>query len=98
MTLKPQSSIYRPLDFNEVVAVTSPSSTRIARLAALDHRVLSGNPHSLGPGGASSLFSRAVDKALVNEMAEQLREGPLKMDADASEIRKWASEIIGRQV
>jgi len=91
MPSKPQSPIHRPLEDEE--PVSAPPS-RIARLAELDQRILAGRPHSLGPGGASSLFSHAVNTALVNEMAEQLREGPFDTQEDDSDIRKWAGEII----
>lgn len=81
---RPLSPIHRPLDEPE------PAPTRISRLAALDSRALSGRAHSLGPGGASSMFSRAVERALVEEMAGQLRGEP----SSVSEIGDWAAEII----
>lgn len=68
-----------------------PPSTRLSRLAALDSRILAGNPRSLGPGGASAVYEQAVRKALVDEMADQLRGGT---GESLSEIGKWAAEII----
>jgi hypothetical protein len=70
--------------------VSTPPPTRIAKLAALDQRLLAGTPRSLGPGGASSAFSQAVQQALVEEMVEQLR-GRITL---RSEIGDWAAEII----
>jgi hypothetical protein len=87
-----QSPIHAPLDAEDIPA--PPPATRISRLAALDRQVLAGRAHSLGPGGASSLFFRAVDKALVDEIAEQLREGPFEISAEDGEVRKWAKDII----
>ena len=81
---RPLSPIHAPLDADP--PPNPPALPRIARLAKLDSRPLSGLPRSLGPGGASSAFARAVDKALVDEMADQLRE--------AGEIGKWAADII----
>lgn len=72
----------------------APVPTRIARLAALDNHPLSSRSHSLGAGGASSLFNRAVEKALVDEMAEQLREGPFEPQPEDSDLRRWAGEIV----
>jgi hypothetical protein len=81
---RPLSPIHAPLDADP--PSDPPPIPRIARLAKLDSRPLSGLPRSLGPGGASSAFARAVDKALVDEMADQLRE--------SGEIGKWAADII----
>jgi len=67
---------------------------RIAKIANLDSRTLSGRSHSLGAGGASAVFARAVEQALRNEIAEQLREGPFEIQEEDSEIRRWAKEII----
>jgi hypothetical protein len=67
---------------------------RITRLANLDSRPLAGRPHSLGPGGASAIFARAVEQALRDEIAEQLREGPFEISEEDSEVRRWAKEII----
>lgn len=86
-----QSLIDRSLEENDPKPVV-PS--RISRLTALDQHVLDGRKHSLGAGGASALFSRAVEKALVDEIAEQLREGPFETQETDSEIRKWAAEIV----
>jgi hypothetical protein len=72
----------------------SPAPSRIALLVELDTRPLSNRPYSLGPGGASAIFSRAVEKALVDEIAEQLREGPFEPQEDDSELRRWAAGII----
>jgi hypothetical protein len=69
----------------------TPAPSRLDLLAQLDFCLLSGRRHSLGPGGASSIFSRAVDKALCDEIADQLRGGSSGRD---SEIGKWAAEII----
>jgi hypothetical protein len=76
----------------------------MTRLAGLDHRILSGHQHSLGPGGASALFAKAVDKALVDELAEQMRAvsgtygsvaaAELAKRGKLSEIGQWAVEII----
>lgn len=84
---KPQSPIHRPLDDAEPV---DPIPSRIARLAQLDSHSLSGRQHSLGPGGASAMFTQAVQRALVEEMAAQLR-GQGEVD---SEIGVWAGRII----
>jgi len=65
--------------------------SRIARLAQLDSRLLAGTSRSLGPGGASAAYSNAVQKALVDEMADQLRGGTGEA---RSEIGHWAAEII----
>jgi hypothetical protein len=85
---RPLSPIHAPLDADP--PSSPPPIPRIARLAKLDSRPLSGLPRSLGPGGASSAFARAVDKALVDEMADQLR----GLDTGESEIGDWAGEII----
>lgn len=93
---KPQSPIHRPLDDNEELAMETasrlpaPPPTRTALLAQLDSRALSGRVHSLGPGGASSMFSRAVEKALVDEMAAQLRGNPVS----SRDVGWWARDII----
>ena len=95
------SPIHAPLE-TDIVFPERPSEepwpkpvpSRVELLAQLDHRVLSGRRHSLGAGGASSLFTAAVSKALIDEMAEQLREGPFESVESDSEIRKWAVEII----
>lgn len=87
------SPIHRPFE-DDSAAVESPVLTRMSKLAALDQRLFSGRPHSLGAGGASAAFSRGVDRALVEEIAEQLREGPFEAQEGDSEIRKWALEII----
>lgn len=87
------SPIHSPLD-PEVVESTKAPLSRVARLTALDQYVLSNRVHSLGPGGASSAFSRAIDRALVDEIVEQLREGPFDIEEDSSGVRRWAAEII----
>jgi len=84
---RPQSPIHRSLDDADPV---DPIPSRIARLAALDSHSLSGRQHSLGPGGASAMFTQAVQRALVEEMAAQLR----GLDTGESEIGDWAGEII----
>lgn len=89
---KPLSPIHAPFEKSE--PTSNPPLSRMEKLAALDYRQLDGRKHSLGAGGASSVFSRAVDKALVDEIAEQLREGPFEAQEGDSEIRKWALEII----
>lgn len=92
---RPLSPIHRPLD--PVIAdlvdkyLLPAPPARISRLAALDQRILAGTSRSLGPGGASAAFSNAVQKALVDEMADQLRGGT---GEGLSEIGKWAAEII----
>jgi hypothetical protein len=92
---RPLSPIHRPLDpvIADLVDKDPPPAppTRISRLAALDQRLLSGTVRSLGPGGASAAFSNAVQKALVDEMADQLRGGT---GESLSEIGRWATEII----
>ena len=84
---KPQSPIHRSLDDTDPV---DPIPSRIARLAALDSHSLSGRQHSLGPGGASAMFTQAVQRALVEEMAAQLRGEVGSM----SEMGNWAGQII----
>jgi hypothetical protein len=64
---------------------------RIARLANLDSRTLAGRPHSLGPGGASAIFARAVEQALRDEIADQLRGSGTE---DGNEISEWAAGIV----
>lgn len=86
---KPLSPIHRPLE--DADPAPAPPVSRISRLASLDRRVLSGHQHSLGPGGASALFARAVDRAMVEEMADQLRG---ELGSRESEIGCWAAEII----
>jgi len=88
---KSQSPIHRPLDDVEPV---DPIPSRIARLAQLDSHSLSGRQHSLGPGGASAMFTQAVQRALVEEMAAQLRLSPVETEGYDSEIGKWAQAII----
>ena len=85
--MKPQSPIHRPLEGSDLVPAPP---TRIARLVALDTRRLTGRRHSLGPGGASGAFTRAIEKALVEEMADQLR-GKSVSDGP---IGDWAADII----
>jgi hypothetical protein len=92
---RPLSPIHRPLDLYiaDIVEPAHPSAappTRISRLAALDQRLLAGTPRSLGPGGASAAFANAIQKALVDEMADQLR----GQAAGDSEIGAWAVDII----
>ncbi len=87
---RPLSPIHRPLSPGEVESVTSGVPSRIALLEGLDRRSLSGRTHMLGPGGASAAFSRAVDRALAEEIADQLRGRPMS----GSEIGLWAAEII----
>ena len=91
---KPQSPIHRPLDEVDLVPAPPSVPSSISRLAALDQYVLARRTHSLGPGGVSSIFSRAIEKALIDEIAEQLREGPFETQNGDSEIRKWAGAII----
>ena len=82
-----------------------PAPTRISKLAALDSRKLAGTVRSLGPGGASAVYEQAVRKALVDEMAYQLRMSSGTYGAAAtlelekrgvkrSEVGQWAAEII----
>ena len=86
---KPLSPIHAPLDpDNPAATIVLPS--RISRLAQLDSHVLSGRQHSLGPGGASAMFTQAVQRALIEEMTAQLRGD----DGSMSEIGAWADEII----
>lgn len=92
---RPLSPLHRPLEddgFNPPITPSVPN--RIDLLRALDQRLLADRSHSLGPGGASALFSQAVSKALVDEMAEQLREGPFETTSEDGEVRRWAKEII----
>ena len=99
---RPLSPIHAPLEVifpehppEEPGAPPVPAKqSRIARLAGLDSRILAGRKHSLGAGGASGLFAAAVQKALVDEMAEQLREGPFEGTSEDGEVREWALEII----
>lgn len=91
---RPLSPLHRPLEDGDPSAVMPPVPTRIDLLRALDQRILTSRPHSLGPGGASALFSQAVSKALVDDMAEQLREGPFEITGEDGEVRRWAKEII----
>lgn len=92
---RPLSPLHRPLEDGDLSAVTSPAPfSRIDLLRALDQRVLASRLHSLGPGGASALFSQAVSKALVDDMAEQLREGPFEITGEDGDVRRWAKEII----
>jgi hypothetical protein len=109
---RPISPIHAPIDVDGVGVIHPesadpppvPPPTRISRLAALDSRVLAGTSRSLGPGGASAAYSNAVQKALIDEMAEQLRAGPgtygavatreLEKRGKLSEIGQWAAEII----
>jgi hypothetical protein len=102
---KLQSSIHRSLDDDAMIdTIRTVVPERIARLATLDQRLLSGNLRSLGPGGASAAYSNAVQKALVDEMADQLRAGPgtygavataeLKKRGKLSDIAQWAAEIV----
>lgn len=83
---KPLSPIHAPLDTD----MTPPILSRISRLAQLDSHSLSGRQHSLGPGGASAMFTQAVQRALVEEMAAQLR----GVDTNESAISDWAWAII----
>lgn len=64
--------------------------SRMERLTQLDFCLLSGRPHSFGPGGASATFSQAATKALRDEIVDQLR----GRAASATEIGEWAAEII----
>jgi len=86
---RPLSPIHRPLE-DELTEAAPALPTRIEILAQLDRRVLHGRVHSIGAGGASSIFARAVDKALVEEMADQLR----GREGCKTEIGEWAREII----
>jgi len=86
---RPLSPIHRPLDpviADLVDKDLPPALTRIQKLAALDSRLLSGMSRSLGPGGASAVYEQSVRKALVDEMADQLRA--------QGQIGQWAFEII----
>ena len=102
---KPLSPIHAPLspDGSELskgpasaaesiaqAGTTPPIPSRISRLAQLDFHVLSGRQHSLGPGGASAMFTQAVQRALIEEMVEQLRGS----SESVSEVGQWAAEII----
>ena len=88
---KPLSPIHAPLDpDNPAATIVLP--LRISRLAQLDSHVLSGRQHSLGPGGASAMFTQAVQRALVEEMAFQLRHS--NVGQPGTEIGEWAFEII----
>ncbi len=89
MTPVPRSPIHRPIDDDDPPPVP-PAHSRITRLASLDSRILSGTARSLGPGGSSAAFANAVNKALVDEMADQLR----GVSGNYSEISDWAAEII----
>jgi hypothetical protein len=91
---KPLSPLHRPLDepVESFETASVPISSRIARLAALDSHSLSGHQHSLGPGGASAMFTQAVQRALVEEMAFRLRHGD--GGRSGTEIGEWAFEII----
>lgn len=99
---KPLSPIHAPLDPDGSDFARGPTSaaeavaipSRIARLAQLDSHSLSGRQHSLGPGGASAMFTQAVQRALVEEMAAQLRLSPVETEGYDSEIGKWAQAII----
>ena len=89
---RPLSPIHRPLDEEGVKPFEYPPASRVTRLAALDQHQLAGRAHSLGPGGASSVFARAVEKALIDEAADQMRfDGENRPD---TEIARWAAEII----
>ena len=94
---KPLSSIHAPLDIIDTtdtgepyIPLAPPIPSRISRLAQLDFHVLSGRQHSLGPGGASAMFTQAVQRALIEEMVEQLRGS----SESVSEVGQWAAEII----
>ena len=89
MTPVPRSPIHRPIEDNDPPPVP-PVHSRIGKLAQLNSRILSGTPRSLGAGGASAVFGQAVQKALLDEMVNQLRGA----DECDSEISKWAREII----
>jgi hypothetical protein len=99
---KPLSPLHRPLDIIDASDIGEPYvppspppiPSRIARLAQLDSHSLSGRQHSLGPGGASAMFTQAVQRALVEEMAAQLRLSPVETEGYDSEIGKWAQAII----
>ena len=80
-----------PASFHRLDSPPPPPPTRIHKLAQLDSRLLAGTSRSLGPGGASAAYSNAVQKALVDEMADQLRGGTGEA---LSEIGRWAAEII----
>ena len=91
--MKPQSPIHRPLEDDADPSIV-PTPTRIERIAQLDQRRVGGSSRSLGPGGASAAFANAVQKALVDEMADQLRnrKGPDVHRSTA--IGAWAADII----
>ena len=99
---RPLSSIHAPLMTDDVVFPEFPPEqpgpppvpSRTVLLAQLDARLLAGRRHSLGAGGASAAFSSAVGKALIDEIAEQLREGPFEISEEDGEVRRWAKEII----
>lgn len=89
-----QSPIQAPLESAQPSTSSSFVPARIARLSALDQRILGERKHSLGAGGASSVFTDGVRKALRDEIAEQLREGPFDPQGDDSDVRKWAADIV----
>lgn len=90
--MRPQSSIHRPLEESEQPVAPLP---RVVRLAQLDIRRLASRVHSLGAGGASAVFGRAVEKALIDEMAEQLRCGRRGAVCESDgDIAMWAADII----
>lgn len=78
----------------------TPAAARIALLNSLDRRAISGRSTYLGPGGASATFNAAVQQALRDEIADQLRGqvNPHKPEEDGggywSEIGRWASDIV----
>ena len=88
---KPLSPIHRSLDNSD----PEPALPRVVRLAQLDIRRLASRAHSLGAGGASAAFGRAVEKALIDEMAEQLRCGRRGAVCESDgDIAVWAADII----
>ncbi len=102
--MKPQSPIHRPLE-DDADPPATPTPTRIERIAQLDQRRVGGSSRSLGPGGASAAFANAVQKALVDEIADQLRRSSgtwgdvaerelARRGHQPSEIGKWAADII----